>query len=139
MAAEFRQTTTICIERPVGTGASAEFMGSGTHPFRATVGLRVEPAALDSGVRFRLEIELGSLPFSFVRAVEETVHQTLQQGLCGWQVTDCTVTMTQVRGPAPVRPRPGPDPLSRREYLLQVTRGLPGPAGSGRAAGSPRP
>jgi ribosomal protection tetracycline resistance protein len=34
------------------------------------------------------------MPFSFFRAVEDTVHETLGQGLYGWQVTDCTVTMT---------------------------------------------
>ena len=90
----FRETTTVCIERPVGTGAEAELMAEDTNPFRATVGLRIDPAAVGTGVAFRLEIELGSLPFSFLRAVEETVHQTLQQGIHGWQVTDCTVTMT---------------------------------------------
>ena len=61
----------------------------------------------------------------------------------GEGVLECAFGRYQrVRGLAPVRPRPGPDPLSRREYLLQVTRGLParpGAAGSGRAAGSPRP
>ena len=30
----------------------------------------------------------------FVRAVEETVHETLYRGIHGWQVTDCVVTMT---------------------------------------------
>ncbi|MEQ7125935.1 translation factor GTPase family protein [Actinopolymorpha sp. B11F2] len=90
----FRETTTICIERPVGTGAAAEFMGQETNPFRATVGLRVEPAPVGTGVEFRLGIELGSLPFSFLRAVEETVRETLLQGIHGWQVTDCTVTIT---------------------------------------------
>ncbi|MGP3984187.1 GTP-binding protein [Streptomyces sp. KR80] len=90
----FRETTTICVERPVGTGAAVEFMGEADNPFRATVGLRIEPAAAGSGVRFRLEVELGSLPFSFVKAVEETVHQTLRQGIHGWPVTDCTVVMT---------------------------------------------
>ena len=34
------------------------------------------------------------MPFAFFKAVEETVHETLRQGLYGWQVTDCTVTMT---------------------------------------------
>jgi ribosomal protection tetracycline resistance protein len=34
----FRETTTVCIERPVGTGAAAEFMGKAPNPFRATVG-----------------------------------------------------------------------------------------------------
>ncbi len=36
----------------------------------------------------------GRCRFAFFKAVEETVHETLGQGLHGWQVTDCTVTMT---------------------------------------------
>jgi ribosomal protection tetracycline resistance protein len=90
----FRETTTICIERPVGTGAAAEIIDKAPNPFLATVGLRVDPAPVDSGVQFRLEVELGSMPFSFMRAVEETVRETLLQGIYGWQVTDCTVTLT---------------------------------------------
>jgi ribosomal protection tetracycline resistance protein len=90
----FRQTTTICIERPIGTGAAVEILGTAPNPFLATVGLRIEPAALDGGVDFRLQVELGSMPYSFIKAVEETVRETLQQGLSGWQVTDCLVTMT---------------------------------------------
>jgi ribosomal protection tetracycline resistance protein len=91
---EFRETTTICIERPVGAGASAEIMGKAPNPFIATVGLRIEPAPINTGVTFRLEVELGSIPLSFHKAVEDTVKATLQQGIYGWQVTDCTVTMT---------------------------------------------
>ena len=34
------------------------------------------------------------MPLAFFKAVEETVRETLQQGLYGWQVTDCIVTMT---------------------------------------------
>jgi ribosomal protection tetracycline resistance protein len=64
------------------------------NPFLATVGLRVEPAPVGAGVDFRLEVELGSMPYAFFRAVEQTVHETLAKGLHGWQVTDCTVTMT---------------------------------------------
>ncbi len=64
------------------------------NPFLATVGLRLEPAAVDAGVEFRLEVELGSMPLAFFRAVEDTVHETLRQGLCGWQVLDCAVAMT---------------------------------------------
>jgi ribosomal protection tetracycline resistance protein len=90
----FRETTTICIERPVGGGAAAELIGKEPNPFLATVGLRVEPAAPGAGVEFRLEVELGSMPFAFFKAVEETVTDTLRQGIHGWQVTDCAVTMT---------------------------------------------
>jgi ribosomal protection tetracycline resistance protein len=90
----FRETTTICIERPAGSGAAAEIIDTAGNPFLATVGLRVDPGPVDSGVRYRLEVELGSLPLAFHKAVEETVRETLQQGLYGWQVTDCLVTMT---------------------------------------------
>ncbi|MFE2018883.1 GTP-binding protein [Streptomyces sp. NPDC059499] len=90
----FRETTTICLERPAGTGAAVEVIDREPNPFLATVGLRVDPAPADSGVEFRREVELGSMPFSLMRAVEDTVLETLGQGIHGWQVTDCTVTLT---------------------------------------------
>jgi ribosomal protection tetracycline resistance protein len=92
--AGFRETTTICIERPVGTGAAVEIIDQEPNQFLATVGLRIDPAPAGSGVRFRLEVELGSMPFAFFKAVEETVHETLRQGIYGWQVTDAVVSMT---------------------------------------------
>jgi ribosomal protection tetracycline resistance protein len=92
---DFRETTTICIERPIRAGAAVERLGEEPNPFLATVGLRVEPAAADSGVEFGLEVELGAMPFAFYRAVEETVRETLREGgIYGWQVTDCKVAMT---------------------------------------------
>ncbi|WP_351224651.1 translation factor GTPase family protein [Streptomyces sp. NPDC002133] len=91
----FRETTTVCVERPVGVGAAVELKEQKPdNPFLATVGLRVEPAKVGAGVEFRLEVELGSMPYSFIKAVEESVRETLQQGVYGWQVPDCTVTMT---------------------------------------------
>ncbi|MDC0769112.1 elongation factor G [Streptomyces sp. HD] len=90
----FRETTPLCVERPVGPGAAVEFNKKDANPFLATVGLRVDPAPVGSGVRFRLEVELGSMPYAFFKAVEDTVRESLGQGLHGWQVPDCTVTMT---------------------------------------------
>jgi ribosomal protection tetracycline resistance protein len=90
----FRESTTICIERPVGTGAAVERIATDPNPFLATVGLRVDPAPAGAGVTFRLEVELGSMPYAFFVAVQDTVTETLGQGLHGWQVTDCVVTMT---------------------------------------------
>ena len=92
--AGFSASTTICIERPTGTGAAFEIIGTPPNPFLATVGLRIGPAPAGSGTAFRLEVELGSMPFAFFKAVEETVTAALRQGLHGWQVTDCVVTMT---------------------------------------------
>jgi ribosomal protection tetracycline resistance protein len=91
----FRESTTICIERPVGTGTAVELLGEAPNPFLATIGLRIEPAPIDTGVRYQVEREvLGTLPLTFFRAVEETVKKTLEQGVHGWQVIDCLVTMT---------------------------------------------
>ena len=90
----FRETTTICIERLAGTGAAVERLHQAPNPFLATIGLRLDPAAPGSGVRFRIEVELGSMPLAFFRAVEDTVRETLRQGLHGWDVPDCGVTMT---------------------------------------------
>ena len=91
----FRETTTICVERPVGVGAAFEIIGEQPNPFLATVGLRVEPAPAGAGSTFRREVGLhGTMPAAFFAAVEETVKETLRQGLYGWRVTDCAVTMT---------------------------------------------
>jgi ribosomal protection tetracycline resistance protein len=90
----FRETTTICIERLSGTGAAAERLHQPPNPFLATVGLRIKPAPPGSGVEFQIEVELGSMPLAFFRAVEDTVRETLRQGIYGWEVTDCEVTMT---------------------------------------------
>ncbi|MFD8970068.1 GTP-binding protein [Streptomyces sp. NPDC059568] len=90
----FRETTTICVERLTGSGSAVEIMGKDPNPFLATVGLRVDPAPVDSGVEFRLEVELGSMPFAFMKAVEDTVRETLLQGIHGWRIPDCTVTLT---------------------------------------------
>ena len=95
--ATFRESTAICVERVRGTGAAVETMPRGRsaqRPFLAGVGLRVDPAPVGSGVRFAYEIELGSLTPAFMAAIAETVPVALGQGLHGWEVTDCVVTLT---------------------------------------------
>jgi ribosomal protection tetracycline resistance protein len=94
IAVSFRETTTICIERPAGSGAAFELIAADANPFLATVGLRVDPAPIGSGVAFELEVELGSMPYAFFRAVEAAVRETLRQGLHGWEVPDGVVIMT---------------------------------------------
>ncbi len=98
--AEFRETTPICIERLTGTGEAVERMPRGRsarHPFLAGIGLRIDPAPARSGMSFRYEIELGSLPSGFMKAIAETVPEALRQGIHGWEVTDCVVTLTHSR------------------------------------------
>jgi ribosomal protection tetracycline resistance protein len=115
--ATFRETTTICIERPVEAGSAIELLPEArtpATPFLATIGLRIEPAAPDSGVHFQLDVKVGSIPIhvyktveAFHEAMERTVLATLSQGIHGWQVTDCTITMTDCGYQAPPRRWPG--------------------------------
>ena len=122
--ADFRETTPICIERPTGTGAALELLPkerSMTTPFLAAVGLRVEQAPIDTGVRFELDVKAGSIPLhvyktveAFHEAMERTVLETLRQGINGWEVTDCTVTMTDCDYQAPPRRWPGTSPYDFR-------------------------
>ena len=53
----FRETTTICVERPLGTGEAVEILQDETNPFSATIGLRVDPAPFGSGIEFRLDVD----------------------------------------------------------------------------------
>jgi ribosomal protection tetracycline resistance protein len=90
----FRETTIVCVERVVGSGASVDRIEEGDNPYLATVGLHVASAPPGSGVRFGLSVERGSMPPAFFAATEQGVRSALRQGLHGWVIEDCVVTMT---------------------------------------------
>ncbi|SDK56035.1 ribosomal protection tetracycline resistance protein [Nonomuraea maritima] len=101
--ADFEPSRPVYFERPAGTGeAVEEILRHGPNPFMATVGLRVEPGPRGSGVGYRLEVDLGSLPLAFHRAIEESVRLALGEGPHGWPVTDVLVTVTRTGYAAPV-------------------------------------
>jgi len=91
---EFLGTQPIYIEKPIFTGTAVERMGEKGNPFYGTVGFRIDPNPRSTGIEYHLEVELGSLPLSFHKAIEETVYETLKQGLYGWEVRDVIVTLT---------------------------------------------
>ena len=103
----FEHMTTICIERPIDVGEAIEIKAKTSkgylewdghsNPFLATIGLKVEPAPEGSGAQFQFAKDvLGRAPLAFFNAIEETIPQALRQGLYGWQVTDCIVTLTKI-------------------------------------------
>ncbi|NNH56233.1 TetM/TetW/TetO/TetS family tetracycline resistance ribosomal protection protein [Rhizobium laguerreae] len=101
LEARFEESTVILVERPVGTGAGLQVLFKEPNPFLATVGLRVEPRPPGAGNSFALEVDVGQMPVACYRAVEETVFETLKQGIFGWQVIDCHVAMTAARHSSP--------------------------------------
>ena len=102
LAVQFSETRVVCIEKPAGTGQAVDMLGAADNPFAATVGFRVEPGLTSSGISYTLEVKLGSLPLAFHRAIEETVFETLKQGLYGWEVTDIAVFLTHTGYSSPV-------------------------------------
>jgi ribosomal protection tetracycline resistance protein len=112
--ADFRETTTIYIERPGRIGEAAELLTSDSNPYMATVALRVEPGPPGSGVTFALDVEQRSVPLyvykterSFIDHMAQFVQRGLGRGLYGWEVTDCIVTMTRCDyyiGDGPAKP-----------------------------------
>jgi ribosomal protection tetracycline resistance protein len=98
----FSSPKVICTEKPVSTEEAVEYIGEDGNPFWATVGFRVEPGIEGSGLQYRLEVELGSLPPSFQKAIKETVIETLKEGLYGWEVTDMVVTLTHSGYASPI-------------------------------------
>ncbi len=124
----FRETTTICIERPIRTGEAVEVLRAESNPFLATVGLRIDPAPNGSGIDFRMQVDVRTLPLylyktveSFTKTMGQYVRQTLQEGLFGWQVTDCIVTMTKCTYSVPDGPPSRRGPLSTAADFRKLT------------------
>lgn len=86
----FDQTRPIHKERPIGVGSAVREMGAPDNPWIGTVGFRVSPG---TGIDYRLGVELGGLPRAYHTAIEETVQQTLLQGLHGWEVDDVRIDL----------------------------------------------
>ena len=125
---EFQDPSPIHIERPLRSGESIEVLNSETNPFLATIGLRVDPAPADSGVEFRLDIEAVTAPLylyktlaSFEEHMRQYVLEPLREGLHGWQVTDCVVTMTSCTYSVPDGPPSKRGPLSSSSDFRKLT------------------
>ncbi|GAA1138889.1 GTP-binding protein [Kribbella jejuensis] len=94
----FSETTPIHVERLNGTGEAIREITEG--PWAAGVGFRVSPVA--EGIEYELEVELGGLPRAFHTAIEETVRQTLHQGLYGWEIPNIRVDLIHTAYWSPV-------------------------------------
>ena len=92
--AQFEKTHTIYIEKVRGEGSAFADRHDPDNSFEATIGLKIGPGKPDSGIVFKIGVGRGSLPVAFQKAIEDTVHTTLKQGLYGWEVTDCVIEIT---------------------------------------------
>src|SRR5688572_9319586 len=101
---DFSETVSICIERPVSAAEALEVIRAptktnisgknsplSTNPYAATVGLRLEPAGRDSGIEFRVDVDVRLIPMYVYKTLEafeehmgEYVRDVLAEGLYGW-------------------------------------------------------
>jgi ribosomal protection tetracycline resistance protein len=128
IAVTFRETTPIYVERPAGTGEAAEILHAEGNPFAATIGLRIEPGPADSGVVFRLAVPHHGIPLyvykrkaDFGEAMRRYVCAATSEGLHGWRVTDCLVTMTKSVYQSPDGPPSRNGPLSSPSDFRDLT------------------
>ncbi len=124
----FRKTTPIHIERPIGSGEAIELLHAESNPFLATIGLRIDPASDGSGIDFRLQVDARTVPLYIYKTLErfsermdQYVRETLREGLFGWQVTDCIVTMTKCIYSVPDGPPSRRGPLSTAADFRKLT------------------
>ena len=107
----FDDTTTLLVERPRRRGEAVEVLHAVTNPFDATIGLRIEPGKVGSGIEFRLRVPARTVPLFvyksvdlYAEAMERYVRRALREGLFGWPVTDCVVTMIESNYSSPDGP-----------------------------------
>lgn len=124
----FRETTPICVERPLRTGTAEEILYAPGNPFLATLGIRIDPAPAGTGTAVRLEIGHQSVPLciyknmeNFAAAMEQYITRTLRQGLYGWQVTDCRVSLIRSQYSVPDGPPSVRGPLSGPQDFRKLT------------------
>jgi ribosomal protection tetracycline resistance protein len=124
----FKQTTPICVERPVRAGAAEEILHAPGNPFLATLGIRIDPAPPGTGTAVLIEVGHQSIPLyiyknreNFAAAMEQYISRTLQQGLHGWQVTDCTVSLIRSQYSVPDGPPSTRGPLSGPQDFRKLT------------------
>ncbi len=124
----FRETRPIYVERPRGIGEAVEYLHGKSNPFLATIGLRIEPGPDGSGYAFRLAVDNRSIPLyvykrreTYAEYMSRYVGEALREGLFGWSVTDCVVTMIESNYSSPDGPASVRGPLSTAADFRKLT------------------
>ena len=86
-----KEPTVIYLERPLKKAAYTIHIEVPPNPFWASIGLTVTPLPVGSGTQYKSKVSLGYLSQSFQNAVMEGVRYGMEQGLYGWEVTDCSI------------------------------------------------
>lgn len=86
-----KEPTVIYKERPLETADYTIHIEVPPNPFWASIGLSVTPLPLGSGIQYESRVSLGYLSQAFQNAVLDGVRYGCEQGLYGWEITDCNI------------------------------------------------
>ena len=86
-----KEPTVIYLERPRKEAHYTIHIEVPPNPFWASIGLAVTPLPVGSGTEYESKVSLGYLNQSFQNAVMEGIRYGLEQGVYGWEVTDCRI------------------------------------------------
>ncbi len=86
-----KEPTVIYLEKPLEKASHTIHIEVPPNPFWASIGLSVTPIPTGSGIQYESKVSLGYLNQSFQNAVLEGISYGLEQGLYGWEVTDCKI------------------------------------------------
>ena len=133
IAVAFSEASVLHVERLRRVGTAVERFNTPSNPYGATLGIRLTPAEPGSGVAFDIDVPTRDLPLFLFKTVEHFsdvlglhVARALAQGLSGWEVIDCRVTLVEAGyrsgdGP-PARRGPLPTALDYRKLTPLVVR-----------------
>ncbi len=88
----FSQPCVIYKETPTGAGEGFEAYTM-PKPCWAVVRLAIEPGKRGSGLEYRSIVSDNNIFLRYQNHIETSLHETLKQGLYGWEVTDLKVTL----------------------------------------------
>ena len=64
-------------------------------PCWAILKLKIEPNERGSGVSFSSQVSTNDVAAKYQKEIETTIDSALKQGVKGWQVTDCKITLVE--------------------------------------------
>lgn len=89
---QIQNPDTIYKERPSESSTVCRYMYKDGNHYAATVGLKVEPLPVGSGIVYETLVSYGDLKKPFQNAVREGAEFGLREGLKGWSLTDVKVS-----------------------------------------------
>jgi ribosomal protection tetracycline resistance protein len=84
-------------ETPIFSGESFIEMLGHLNPYPATLGLKINPGDLGSGIVIKSDVRVGDVSLSMWNSIHDGIYSALRQGLSGWSVTDIVVTISKVK------------------------------------------